>query len=127
MPEYTYKHPKKDIYIDVVQGINEKHVFFKNGVEWQRVFSAPQIGIQTKIDPFSKRQFVEKTGQSRGSVGDVLDRSAELSQKRKDQTGGIDPLQEKHFSDYARIRHGKRHPSDPKRYAKLNKLGGSFF
>lgn len=123
---YIFKHPKKEKYIEVHQNISEKHEYLdKKGVKWERVFTNPQVSFKTKIDPFSQKDFIEKTS-NKGSVGDLLDRSKELSEKRKDKCGGIDPVQEKFFDKYSKKRKGKKHQSDPKRYAKLNKMGVKF-
>ena len=124
---YIYKHPKKEKYIEVIQSVNEKHEYFdKNGVKWERVFTVPNIGIDTKLDPFSEKQFLEKTRVNKGKLGDLMDRSRELSDKRADKNGGIDPVREKFFKEYSKKRKNKLHPSDPKRYKKLNKMGVSF-
>lgn len=121
---YVFKHPKKEEYVEVYQDIHAKHEYSdKRGLKWERVFTAPNIGIDTKQDPFSQKQFLEKTRLSNGKVGDLLDRSLELSEKRASKNGGVDPVREKFFKDYAKNRRNKKHPSDPKRYAKLKKMG----
>lgn len=122
---YIYKHPKKEKYLEVVQGVHEVHEYFdKKGLKWERVFTAPNIGIDTKIDEFSQAQFIDKTKNAKGSIGDLMDRSRELSEKRASRNGGVDPIKQKFFDNYAKERKNKRHPSDPKRYEKLNNLGG---
>lgn len=127
MPQYVYKHPKREKYVEVVQGINEPHEYFdKNGTKWERVFTVPNIGIDTKVDAFSQAEFVEKTRGKKGTLGDLIDRSGELSEKRAAKNGGVDPVKEKFFREYAQKRKNKLHPSDPKRYEKLNKMGGRF-
>jgi hypothetical protein len=123
---YVFKHPKREKYVEVVMGMREKHEYFdKRGLQWMRVFAAPQLTISAKIDPFSQKQFVEKTA-NKGSVGDLLDRSRELSERRKDKCGGVDPVQEKFFHKYSKKRKGYKHEADPKRYEKLKKLGAQF-
>lgn len=127
MPQYTYEHPKTGRHIDVYQGINDVHEYFdKKGVKWSRVYTVPNMSIDSRVDEFSQKEFVEKTGAKKGTVGDLMDRSQELSEKRASKNGGVDPIKEKFFSDYSKKRKNKLHPSDPKRYAKLKKLGGSF-
>ena len=46
-------------------------------------------------------------------MGDMFDRSRELSEKRKEVLGK-DPVQEKWFDTYAKYRKGERHWDDPK-------------
>jgi|TARA_R100001509_G_C4868463_1_gene215862 hypothetical protein len=111
VPIYIYKHPEEDIYEEVVQGMNDPHVFSKDGIEWQRVFLSPNAAISSSDDPFSSNAFVEKTANMKGTFGDMMDYSAELSQKRAEKSGGEDPLKKKMFSDYEK-RVGKKHFAD---------------
>lgn len=121
---YVFKHPKKEQYREIVQRINEKHEYIDSqGVAWERVFTAPQVTVDSNFDPFSEAGFAEKTGKKKGTMGDLLDRSRELSDKRAQLNGGVDPVKEKTFEDYSKKRRGLKHPNDPKRYDKLNKMG----
>ena len=88
MPIYIYKHPEEDIYEEVVQGMNDPHVFSKDGVEWKRVFIAPNASISTNDNPFSQNSFIEKTGKMKGTMGDMMSYSQELSEKRAEKSGG---------------------------------------
>jgi hypothetical protein len=113
MPIYLYQHPIEEDMIEVVQGMDDEHVYVDEyGVKWNRVFTSPNASIDNKIDPFNKNKFVEKTGNMKGSVGDIWDKSAELSAQRAKVYGGEDPVQKKHFDDYAKKRGGKRHPKE---------------
>lgn len=125
MPTYIYKHPQKEEYVEVVQSMNDVHEFSKNGVRWIRQFSVPQMSMKTQVDPFSSKDFIEKTGSMKGTYGDLLDYSKELSEKRASKVGGEDPVLRKKFNEYAKRRKGKLHPKDPKRYEPLEKLGVS--
>ena len=41
MPLYTYEHPETEEQIDLIQSMNEEHVYIDSkGVEWKRVFYA---------------------------------------------------------------------------------------
>lgn len=115
MPIYIFENPETKEQIEVVQSMNEEHVYVdKNGLEWKRVFIGSQLKTNSTIDPWNSRQFVEKTGNQKGTYGDLLDQSAELSQKRADQNGGVDPVKQKAFDDYAKKRGGARHPQELK-------------
>lgn len=119
---YVFKHPDKEEYIEVSQGINEKHEYFDaNGLKWDRVFGGHQISTSTQLDPFSSSQFLEKTKSQRGNLGDLLDRSKELSEKRAEKRDGVDPLRQKVFDDYKKLRHGLDHPADDSKRKKLVK------
>ena len=110
MPEYIYEHPDTGKQITVWQSIHEEHIYEVDGVVHNRVYTIPQASIDTKIDPYSSKDFREKVKAQ--NVGDIWDRSKELSEIRKDKDGR-DPVQEKYFKDYAKKRKGKKHPKDP--------------
>jgi hypothetical protein len=115
MPIYVYKHPEREEYREVVQGMNDEHVYSEDGVEWSRVFLAPNASIDNSIDPFSKQQYLEATKNKKGTVGDMMNLSAELSEKRAEKAGGLDPIKEKFFDNYAKERGGSEHPDRAKK------------
>jgi len=113
MPVYVYKHPDTDQTIELVQKMNEEHAYVdKEGVKWQRVWQTPNTMIDSDIDPFSQEQWNNKTKDGKGSVGDLWDRSRELSEKRK-KALGHDPIKDKYFRDYSKKRRGLKHSKDP--------------
>ncbi len=111
MPIYVYKHPEEELYEEVLQGMNDPHVFSKDGVEWQRIFLSPNASISSNSDPFNSNAFLDKTANMKGTVGDMMDYSAELSEKRAEKSGGIDPIRKKHFDNYEKSV-GKKHLND---------------
>jgi hypothetical protein len=100
MPIYIYKHPEEEDYREIIQTMSEAHVYSEDGVEWKRVFTVPQASIDTKINPFSSKEFVEKTGNKKGTFGDMMDYSAEMSRQREEKVGTDDPVKRKFFDDY---------------------------
>jgi len=115
MPLYTYKHPETNEHKDVFQSMDEEHIYIDGfGTEWKRVYFAPNASIDSNIDPFSQRQFTDSTGGKKGTVGDMLDYSAEMSERRAEKSGGKDPLKQKYFDDYAAKRNGQRHMAEKK-------------
>lgn len=119
MPLYSYCNPENENEIvSIVQGMNDEHIYSVDGVKWNRIYYVPQAAVVTKLDPFNKNQFIEKTGNSKGSMGDLLDRSKELSQERE-RIMGIDPLKEKAKKDWSAERKGKRHPSEIEKSKKV--------
>lgn len=96
MPLYEYISPDGE-RIELLQSAHDKHEYIVNGVAWQRVWFAPQIGISTKIDAFSEKDFINKTNKV-GTVGDLWDLSAEMKQKRIDKDGR-DFIGEKHEAE----------------------------
>lgn len=112
MPEYIYKHPDTDDHVILFQGIHDKHEYLDTeGVKWQRVFTAPQLNCVGTIDPFDKNDFVNRTATTKGTYGDLVDRSAELSEQRKAKLG-YDPVQNKYFDNYSKARRGVKHAKD---------------
>jgi hypothetical protein len=117
MPVYTFKHPKtsatKDVYVALSEPAKSRQIHVdEKGVKWKRVYEAPTAGIDTKIDPFSQKEFREKTFAKRGeTVGDQWDRSAELSAQRAEKNGGTDPVKEKYLANYSKTRRGTPHMS----------------
>jgi hypothetical protein len=95
----------------------------ENGKQWKRIASALNANTDSKIDPFSEKDFLKKTNK-RGKMKDLWNRSKELSEKRKDKNGGVDPIAEKFYSDYeSKFKH--KHPEKKKQECKKNleKLG----
>jgi len=113
MPEYIYEHPETGEQITVWQSIHEEHVYQVDDVIYNRVYTIPQASIDTKVDPYSAKDFREKVKVQ--NVGDMWDRSKELSEKRKEKEGR-DPVQQQYFKDYSKKRKGVKHPKDPTRF-----------
>jgi hypothetical protein len=109
MPLYIFENPQTKERKEIVQRMTDVHEYEETGVKWVRVFESPQANTTGHIDPFSAKDFVEKTRGTRGTVGDLWDRSAELSEKRK-QKMGHDPIKEKSVKDYEKKTGGKEHP-----------------
>ncbi len=119
MPEYTFYRESTGEQRGVFQAMNDPHVYHgKNNDEndWIRVFHVPATSIDSKIDPSRPQDFVEKTGKKRGTIGNLLDVSQELSEKRAEIHGGVDPVKQKFFEDYAKNRKGKKHPLQMKTF-----------
>jgi len=114
MPEYIYENPDTGEQVSVWQSVHEEHVYEIEGIEYSRVYTVPQASIDTRIDPYSQKEFREKTKVE--NVGDMWDRSKELSEIRAAKEGK-DPIKEKYFKDYTKKTKGKKHPKDPSRFS----------
>ena len=113
MPIYVYQHPATEEYIEIFQGMNDEHQYQDDdGTQWNRVFLVPNAAIDIESDPFDNAKFIEKTANG-GTMGELWERSSEMSEKRAAQSGGVDPLKKKYFKDYAKKRKGEKHPRDP--------------
>ena len=109
MPAYGFEHPETGDYVEIYMSIHDPHELFdSDGVQWRRIFTVPQMAVNSRIDPWSNRQFVEKTANIQGSVGSIMDLSGELSERR----GGAknDPVKRKYYKDWSKKRCGRKHP-----------------
>lgn len=107
MPIYIYKNDNTGEVAEILQGMNDEHTYLVDGCQWSRVFTVPGASIDTKIDPFSKNDFMNKTKSKKGTLGDLWDTSKELSEKRKDSLG-YDNMEKKAFNDYSKKRGGRK-------------------
>lgn len=108
MPQYDYINDKTGEIITLIQGMNDKHEYFdKSGKKWRRIFYKPQANLDVKIDPFSSQQFIDKTGRGSDTLGAMVDRAKEYSEKRKELTGGVDPIKERSIQKWKRDRRRK--------------------
>ena len=115
MPLYIFEHPRTKVTIEVLQSMKDDHVYIdEEGVKWNRVFSIPNASIDTQIDPFDQKAFVEKTRGKSGTVGDLWDESKKASEARK-KILGSDPISEKKFKKYSEERKGLKLLNDPSR------------
>ena len=122
MPIYLYENEKTGEVIEIFQGMNDRHEY--HGINnrekglWRRVFVNPELSLDTKVDPFNKKSFVNSTAKKNDTYGDLFDRSAEASAKRAERYGK-DPIKEKHYAEYNKMTNGKLHPEQQKE--KFNK------
>ena len=45
---YLFKHPDKEEYREVVQGMNDEHSYEEDGIIFKRVFTVPNMSMDTK-------------------------------------------------------------------------------
>lgn len=105
-------------------GMNDEKKVVIDDIEWKRVFTVPNASVDTKVDPFSSKSFMNVTENKKGTMGDIWDKSKELSEARASKLG-VDPLKEKVFEKYSKERNGITHPLQKKEKLKknLNKMG----
>jgi len=112
MPYYTFSHPESGETQDLFFHMNDEKIFVdENGIKWVREFTVPQASIDTNIDPFSKRAFMDKTNKA-GTFGEMFDLSKELSEKR----GGPknDPIKKQYSNEWKTKRNLKHTPNSVK-------------
>jgi hypothetical protein len=110
MPNYLYRNTITNKVIEVFQHMNDVHEYTdESGVKYERVFTKPNAAFDTvAIDPYSAKDYVKATNKEGCTVGDLLDRSAELHEKRKDKEGK-DPFREQFYKDYQKEHKGRKH------------------
>lgn len=109
MPIYLFQHPITKQVKEIVQLMNEEHIFIdENKVSWNRIWINPQVAINTQISATDSKSFVDKTRGKNYSLGQLWDMSAELSQKREGMSG-VDEIRVKAEESY-KTKTKKRHP-----------------
>lgn len=122
MPYYSFTNDETGEFKDLFFHMGDKKEYVdENGKHWRRIYYAVNASIDTKIDPFSAKDFVHKTGNKKGTMGEVMDLSAELSEKRSESTGKGDPVKQKLFSDY-KNKVGKKHLLDKPKVIENSKV-----
>lgn len=116
MPQYIYQNPKTKKVIEITQSIHDKHEYVdENGVKWNRIFTAPKLNTDGTLKGTSTKQdFLRYTENKKGTIGDLWDMSGELSVKRAELYGGVDPVKEDYTNEWSKKRKGKKHPSKKK-------------
>lgn len=124
MPIYIYKNPKTNEVVEIMQSMREDHVYRKDGIEYERVYTVPRASVDSVVDITNKREWLRYTDSRKGTVGDLMDLAAEASQKREGKLGK-DPVKEKYYENYSKARNGKKHPDIIAKEArkKIEKLG----
>lgn len=97
MPTYQFESiDKEGIYNDIFFTFKDVPrigtIIEYEGKKWRRIPTIPQAASNTKCDPFSSKDFVEKTGKMKGTWGEMEKLSAEMSEKRAKLSGGEDPV-----------------------------------
>jgi len=108
MPRYIYQDGDTGEVVELIQSMNEVHEYERDGKKWNRLFTPPQMNFDVKVDPYSPKDFNRVT-EKKGTIGDLWDRSAELSYDRASKNGGIDPIKQEFFNDYSKKRSGQKH------------------
>lgn len=129
MPFYLFQNIKTEEIREIFfHMIDEKIYNGENGKEidlWKRIYLSPNPAINTvNIDPFSKKDYAKWVENKKLKIGDMIDRSKELSEQREAKLGIDDPVKAKMFDKYKK-QTGKESPIKlrEERVKKLKKLG----
>lgn len=121
MAVYLFQNPDTGEVKEIFQQMSDPHTYEEDGKEWKRIFTIPRASIDMNINPMSHADWNRKTENKRGTIGDMMDRSRELSEQRE-RIVGKDPVKEKLFEDHKKKYRGKYHPEDPKRNEESKKV-----
>lgn len=91
MPLYSYINDSTGEIVELLQTMGEPHQYVLAGVAWRRLFDVPQLAMDTKVNPFSEKQFLDKTAKA-GSLGDLWDRASEMREMREEKSGQPDEV-----------------------------------
>ena len=91
MPRYLFKNPETGEIKEIFQKMNDVHTYSENGKEWKRIFTLPNATMDLKVDPFSKKQFIEKTKNVK-TYGEAWKISEEMSERRSEKLKKPDPI-----------------------------------
>lgn len=115
MPNYVFK--KQDgSTIELFFNMNNvpkigEYYTLENGEKVKRLATISIIKESVPSDIYDIDK-LSKFSTPNETIGDTMKRSEELSQKRAEQNGGVDPVQKKFFKEYSKKRKGKKHPKD---------------
>lgn len=112
MPIYTFENPNSGEIVEVMQAMNDKHIYIdESGLKYRRLYSSPNMAIDSQFDAFSSKDFAEKTRSKKGTIGDLINKSKELSEKRGGNAN--DPVLKNFYSSYQKD-NGVKHSSEIK-------------
>lgn len=111
MPLYLFESLKTGDVHEVVYHMNDTKDYAgpdgKQRGQWRRVWTKPRASVDTQVDPYSVKDYLKATNKG-GTIGDLHDRSTEMSLKRADKEGK-DPVREAYFDNYEKRRRGHKH------------------
>lgn len=103
-----------DLHYPIKEAPSIGSIVVHEGREWRRVFAIPSPTYDsTIIDPNSALAFEKSNDGKRYTLGDVWDKSAEMSARRASKYGS-DPVKQAYYDNYAKSRKGARHPNELK-------------
>lgn len=115
MPIYIFENPSTGEIKEVVQRMNDDHVHIDDsGQEWKRVWVPFNFSIDGKINPWSKEEFNTAAENKNYTLGEMWDRSAEMSAARAEKEGGVDPVAREWKKDYSKKRKGAKYSEEGK-------------
>ncbi len=119
MPYYCFSNAEtgetQDVFYHMADAPKIGSFVEIDGQQWRRELTTSQLAVAglKPVDPFNAKDFVRKTGEMKGNLGDLWDASKELSQQRAAKEG-VDVVKEKFYVDYSKKRRSTPHMSQLK-------------
>lgn len=110
MPIYLYEDGETGEVKEVFQGVHDAHEYSEGGKQWKRIFTVPNASVSSRV-PRTKNEFMSVTSEKKGTLGNVMDLSKEMSERRAKEHGGEDPVKRKYYKDYEK-QFRMKHPHD---------------
>ena len=108
MPLYIFENHQTGDIKEIIQEMNDVHEYYEDNIKWDRIFTIPNAFVLgSPVDPHSATDFARETYEKKGTYGDLIDRSAELSEKRA-QRHGEDPIKKASEKKWSEDRGGRR-------------------
>ena len=118
MPNYVFQkvgtEETQEFFFSMKEVPSFGTVIQRDGFKWKRLMTRPQTvmtGLKA-LDPYSPQAFINKTGQMKGTLGDLFDASKELSERRAEKAHGKDPIRQKYYSDYRKRKRNVPHSAE---------------
>jgi hypothetical protein len=110
MPIYIYEHPESKQRKEIIQSVHENHEYIdQDGVRWNRIFTLPELNINDKLNEYSTdKDFASYTKKRKGTIGDLWDKSRELSEKRE-KIFGKDIIKDGYKKNWSKKRKNRRY------------------
>lgn len=85
MPEYFFTDGSK--IVSVIQKMRDPHIYKENEKEFERIWQIPRAAKDTRWNSLDSKDFINKTREKKGSLGDLWNKSKELSEIREKECG----------------------------------------
>ena len=59
MPRFDFQNPLTGEIKEVILSINDPKEYQENGIKFNRLFSVPNMGVDTQLDPHSSSDFIK--------------------------------------------------------------------
>lgn len=102
------------VYLTLNEPKESYQTQIKDGKVYRRIYTPFNVCKDTRSSDGTREDFQRMTEGKNLTMGDMFDKSKELSIKRAERNGGVDPVAERTYAKYQK-KIGKKHPDVIKR------------